>query len=125
MTQSFRYELKCSCGEVFESELYESINATINPDLMGKLFNDELNVVKCPSCGHEIKVDIPLLYHDMKQKLMVYYFPEDFEGIKEANKSFRKKIINMMKKHSSTEGYEYDVAIGMEELNRKVLWRNY
>jgi hypothetical protein len=30
----------------------------------------------------------------------------------------------MRKKHAQWT-YEYDVAIGMKELNRKVLWRHY
>jgi hypothetical protein len=124
MTQSLAYEVKCPCGEVFKAELYDSVNATLNPELMGMLFNDELNRVKCPGCGQIIWVDSPLLYHDMNQRLMVYYFPKNCEDIGEDEEAFRERIVATLERHA-LEGYEYDVAIGMKELNRKVLWRHY
>ena len=76
MTQLRKEKIPCpSCKHIQETVLCDSLNSDLNPELREQLFTGKLNVFKCKRCGHEAFVDISLLYHDMKRKFGVWYFP--------------------------------------------------
>ncbi len=76
MSQESSYELKCpSCKNPQGVTVWHSINVTIDPTLRARLFNGEINKLKCSKCGLEIRLAAPLLYHDMKRKFCVQYYP--------------------------------------------------
>ena len=77
MTHEREEDVSCpSCKKTEKIKFYYSINADLNPELREKLFNVEINVFKCKRCKNEaILLDIPLLYHDMKRKFQVWYYP--------------------------------------------------
>jgi len=58
-----------------ETELYESINAIEDPELVECLFAKEINVFTCSKCGHRAEVEAPLLFSDLKTEVKVQYFP--------------------------------------------------
>ena len=113
------------CGSKIEAPLYHSINVTLNPELKGKLFNEEINVIQCDKCGRFTHYDIPILYHDMKDKLLVYYFPEDDEDVEKLGKEKVKENVLKIAENFLKEGYTVEVTIGWEEFTKAVLWRNY
>jgi hypothetical protein len=38
-----------------------------------------MNIVECPSCGTKFHVEIPFLYHDMKQREWIWVYPASYE----------------------------------------------
>lgn len=56
----------------------------------------------------------------MKHRLMIHHFPRDYEDIGDYKECFREQVMAKMKEYGPEEDYEYDVAIGMKELKRKV-----
>lgn len=121
MTQVGVYKLKCGwCGGEVEAALYHSVNVTLDPELRGRLLKQELNIAPCRRCGRLNRYDIPLLYHDMGERLMVYYFPEEHEEVVELGREkLRERVMSMMRSLAG-EGYTLEVAIGWDEFKRAV-----
>ena len=71
MTLIEEYGLTCSCGKEFKAPLHNSINVTLNPNILNILYEGKFNVVECPKCHLESYIDKPFLFHDMKKKLMI------------------------------------------------------
>ena len=80
--QAFQ-EIRCPCGETFETELYESVSAGDNPDLKEMILGGEFNMVKCPSCFNLLYGERFVLYHDAAQELMAFVHPLGLESRKE------------------------------------------
>jgi len=71
MTKIESYDLNCkACGKDFKAPIYESVNITLDPELLEKIWNGTLNTVKCPKCKKEHFVAVPLLFHDMEYKVV-------------------------------------------------------
>jgi len=76
MTQLREEQVTCpSCHKSHNVTLYDTINADLNPDFRVELLDGKINAFKCSQCGHEALIDIPLLYHDMKRKFGIWYYP--------------------------------------------------
>lgn len=79
MTRVGSSEITCpKCGNRQATTLWDSINVRLNPELREKLFNREINIFKCESCGTVAFIGHPLLYNDMKRNYCVQYFPPEF-----------------------------------------------
>lgn len=61
-----------TCGEEFEADVYDSINATLDPELKEKVISGNLFMIECPKCGKKEFIQYPTCYHDMDNKFMVY-----------------------------------------------------
>jgi len=76
MTLMAKETILCpACGFEQEIEVYQSINANITPELVDRLFDGEINVFNCASCGHRALVNQPLLFNDMRIEQKIQYFP--------------------------------------------------
>lgn len=79
MTLMARETVLCpACGFKQEIEVYQSINANITPELVDRLFDGEINVFNCISCGHRAFINQPLLFNDMRLEVKIQYFPADW-----------------------------------------------
>lgn len=78
MSASKLEEIQCPCGEIFEAELYNSINATKDPELKEALLAGEINVVCCPSCNEMFYAEHFLIYHDIQNEFMAFVYPKSF-----------------------------------------------
>ncbi len=65
-----------SCGTPQEVCLYEAINVEIDPELKQALMQNQLNRVECTDCEATFRVDLPLLYNDPKNNIMIHWVPE-------------------------------------------------
>ncbi len=74
-------KIKCpDCGQEVEMTIWDSLNADLDPQAKEKLIDGTLFLFQCPKCGHESMIAYSILYHDMKNKVMVYCVPpEDVE----------------------------------------------
>jgi predicted RNA-binding Zn-ribbon protein involved in translation (DUF1610 family) len=78
MSENTPHRLECPrCGNAQGVLVWESINVTIDPELKQNLFDAEINVFKCESCGNQAMINVPLLYHDMTNQFCVQYYPPE------------------------------------------------
>ena len=77
MSRSNTYTIACpSCGRQQDVELYEAINVETDPELKMALMENRLNRVECRDCDASFRVDMPLLYNDPKNKILIHWMPE-------------------------------------------------
>lgn len=76
-------DLECpNCGLAQTAVVWDSLNADVSPEAREALFEGKINVFACEACGHQARLDAPLLYHDMARRFVVQYYP--FEMIADA-----------------------------------------
>ncbi len=71
-------EITCPCGEAFEAELWNAINAGEDPELKEALLCGEINVVCCPACGQIFYAEHFILYHDPANEIIAFIYPLSF-----------------------------------------------
>lgn len=65
--------LKCPhCGNSQESKVYTSINVTEDPNLKKLIMTNEFNIFNCNKCKNTYPIMNNFIYHDMKNKYMIY-----------------------------------------------------
>lgn len=64
------------CGELSKSEIYTSVNTTVNKNLRSRVLDGNLFAWSCPECGYHARLTYPILYNDMKNRFMVYLIPK-------------------------------------------------
>lgn len=52
------------CGNKAEMKIWESLNATIDPETKNSLLEEKINWFKCEKCGLDAEIAQTLLYHD-------------------------------------------------------------
>lgn len=132
---SKKNKVQVSCPNCLEEQsviVWETLNATLNPEAKQELFENRINLFVCIECGFELQLSAELLYHDMKKEFCVLYYP--FEGVD------RGGLVGKFNEHgglsgrsrgfNEEEGKAYDymkdihVVFSMEELVRYVIFRD-
>lgn len=67
---------QCPCGEAFATNIYSTVNVTMEPELLYRLLAGTLNVATCPNCGRKAASAQPFIYHDMARGLFAYVHPD-------------------------------------------------
>lgn len=75
MPRSTELTFACPCGTNFAATIYQSVNVTLEPQLLYRLLYGTLNVGVCPNCGRHVGTAQPFVYHDMKRSLFAYVLP--------------------------------------------------
>ena len=75
MPRSSTMTYTCECGATFTATMYQTVNVTLEPQLLYRLLAGSLNVAVCPNCGRKIESDLPFIYHDMRRGLFAYAHP--------------------------------------------------
>lgn len=74
------------CGHSFSATHYGSVNTDLGKDIPQKIISGELFRATCPSCGAQTLLAYNILYHDMKNKSMVWVIiPNDDEYSKQVD----------------------------------------
>ncbi len=77
MTMIEKETIGCpACKVVQKVDVYQTINAMENQELVQRLVNGDINVFKCAGCGHAAHIQTPLLFNDLKIGLKIQYYPE-------------------------------------------------
>jgi len=71
-------EIQCPCGEAFEAELWNAINAQEDPELKEAMIGGEINVVCCPACHEIFYAEHFILYHDSASEIIAFVYPTSF-----------------------------------------------
>ena len=84
MSISRTVNISCpSCGVQQDVELYDAINVSTEPELKDALMLNQLNRVECPDCELSFRVDLPMLYNDPQNNVLIYWVPETEETTRE------------------------------------------
>ena len=76
-----RADLTCpSCGQPFQADVWLVLDKAERPDLVHRLLDGELNVLRCPNCGAEGGISHPLMYHDGVRQQVVCAMPLSVNG---------------------------------------------
>jgi hypothetical protein len=59
------------CGDVFEVQIWKSINRQLSPGKIEEFAQGKLNQIVCPKCGDSLLYPLPVLFHDMDKEIMV------------------------------------------------------
>lgn len=74
MSSLFKEKILCpKCNSVQETEIYTSINVTVDPTLKEPFLNKKINWMKCVSCDTEVFIPIEFVYHDMNKEFLVIF----------------------------------------------------
>lgn len=77
MSRSKTFNIQCpSCGAAQDVELYEAINVSTEPELKQALLENRLNRVECIDCDANFRVDMPMLYSDPRNHILIHWIPE-------------------------------------------------
>ena len=101
MSLSSHEEIRCPCGEIFEAEIWNSINAVEDPELKDAILNGEINIVSCPKCGQIFHAEHFVLYHDTEKELLAFVYPASFVQDEEhwrnkMEEDFKKATVEIM-----------------------------
>lgn len=130
MTARQSARLVCSkCQNQFSTELWASINVTLEPQLKDRLLAGDVNVVDCPQCHTSSYVAIPFIYHDMEKQLFIYAMPEKLfkkdEVVRSAIKENSQQTWREFAEGLSEEEAEYlrtpRVVYGLRSLLEEIL----
>lgn len=133
MSKKNKVRISCpNCSEEQSIIIWESLNATLDPEAKQDLFERRVNLFICIECDFELQLSAELLYHDMEKEFCVLYYP--FEGIERAGlfSKFNKRggLLGRSRGFVEEEGKAYDymkdihVVFDMDELIRYVTFRD-
>jgi hypothetical protein len=72
-----RNEYDCpNCHNKLTITVYDSVNVGTNPELKELVLAGKVNSTVCPECGKRIVINQPFMYHDMANRLVIYYFTD-------------------------------------------------
>lgn len=76
MSEKVKRKITCpNCGDIKETTLLCSVNASSLNDAHKQIFEDTFFEWTCENCGETRQLLHPLLYNDIKTRTMVYYIP--------------------------------------------------
>lgn len=76
MTIKMEIEIDCpNCGANNLTLVWKTINAQVSSEAKIALLRGEINVFRCHLCEKTFNVEASLLYDDMENRFMVWYFP--------------------------------------------------
>ena len=77
MTMTESETIACpACKVEQDVDVYQTINAMENPELVQKLVAGKINIFKCAGCSHVAQIQLPLLFNDYRVGVKIQYYPE-------------------------------------------------
>lgn len=119
MTQLNIHPIQCSCGNIVDVEIYQSVNVTVDPELLGKVKNRSINCYACPKCGEKSELAHQFLFVDMDKKLWIWCYPEGMRGERLVIEKVHANdgSFNLLSKYT---GQLPDLVFGYDELLKKI-----
>lgn len=114
MSKFHNEPIQCpKCGEHGTFQLWETVNADLNPELREKIFNEELFLWECPKCGAKVFIPYGTIYHDMSHKFMLFYQHEEMDDKKYKPLLFPNEM-------GLDEDYTLRMVCGLQKLREKI-----
>lgn len=125
MTRSTVEFIACPvCNHLGSFTTYQSINATLEPKFKQQIIDWELFKFYCLTCGESSVVCYETLYHDMENRLMLYYIPAMVN--REQKKARIEEMFNQIKQVEGDrysnffDTYNFRIVSDMESFIEKV-----
>ncbi|WP_400168069.1 CpXC domain-containing protein [Fidelibacter multiformis] len=81
MSSSHEERITCpTCGHQQPFEVWDSLNASKNPELKEKLMHGDLTTMVCEACQAAVFVKFDMIYHDLDEKMMILLRYPDENG---------------------------------------------
>jgi hypothetical protein len=69
-------QVRCpNCRNPIQAQVQQLIDLEAEPSAKGRLLSGALNVVRCPVCGFEGQIPLPIVYHDPAKELLLTFVP--------------------------------------------------
>lgn len=73
-----RTQVPCpNCRQPVVAEVEQLFDVGVDPQAKQRLLNGTVNVVRCPNCGYQGQLAMPVIYHDPSKELLLTYFPAE------------------------------------------------
>lgn len=112
-------EIKCSCGETFEAEVWKAVNVFDDPDLKEVVLSGRFNTVECPHCHKVFYHEHFFMYQDLQNEFIAYVYPKKEQSFA---KDLRQKMLSdfsvLIKNIEELEKIDFEPVIyfGIEDL---------
>lgn len=126
MSRSINQTFTCSCGEVFDSPIYEYVNVAQDPQLRYVVLAGLLNVSMCPNCSRKAAVMAPFIYSDPAHNLLAYVHPRS-DAPDEARNMILEQLRSVyvgVQSQEQEEGEEEQDELSDEEIEQLLDGRN-
>lgn len=73
-----RTQVPCpNCRQPVIAEVEQLFDIGVDPQAKQRLLNGTVNVIRCPNCGFQGQLAVPVIYHDPVKELLLTYFPAE------------------------------------------------
>jgi len=73
-----RTQVPCpNCRQPVIAEVEQLFDVGVDPQAKQRLLNGTVNVIRCPNCGYQGQMAMPVIYHDPSKELLLTYFPAE------------------------------------------------
>ena len=118
MSKYYIEKITCpNCSNEFEFKIWESVNTMLDPEMKSKVKSGEIFEYICSNCVYTSIVDYPTLYHQMEDKVMIYYAPGENSEVVELIKGSGNRIDL---ENELTKDYKNRVVSTINELKEKI-----
>ena len=125
MSVKHTQQIAClKCKKKSDFEFYGSINTMLDPTLKQRVKNFDIFKFICPHCGSEQFVNYSFLYHQMEDKLMIFYC-QDEEEVAKVRSLYADDFDTALNAQGESEtidttGYRRRIVIGADNLIEKI-----
>ncbi|MFZ2956938.1 MAG: CpXC domain-containing protein [Candidatus Ozemobacteraceae bacterium] len=110
---------KCSHEQKFT--LYPSINVSLEPKLKEKILDGSFCMFSCKKCSFEGQIAYDTLYHDMKQKIFIYFNNTEKKMTVRSLEKLMKQTRKMAQISSEPDNYLIRLVHSKNDLIEKIL----
>lgn len=125
MSVKHTQQIAClKCKKKSDFEFYGSINTMLDPTLKQRVKNFDIFKFICPHCGSKQFVNYSFLYHQMEDKLMIFYC-QDEEEVAKVRSLYADDFDTALNAQGESEtidttGYRRRIVIGADNLVEKI-----
>ena len=127
MSMHSKDDVACAkCGHSQSIVIWQSLNASLDPDARADLLAGRINSFQCNSCGSTGILQVPLLYIDIPRVLIAWYHPPellDHDSLSDAFDIYGSPHVHLLPLDYKGFIPHIHVVFDMGELVRYVLFR--
>lgn len=102
------------CQKQSRFTVWQSINVDLDPLLKKQVMDGSLFVFHCPFCGFSQEVGYSVLYHDQRNRYMIWWIPEEENGKQQYN------VVELNQYARTLPGYRLRLVPSFNRLREKI-----
>lgn len=108
-----------NCGKEHPYKMWESINTQLDPEMRAAVKDRSAFTFECPDCGYKTRVDYGFLYHQMEERMMIFYSQSD-ENTEEIYNMIKDERPDSMFNTMKEDNYLIRIVRSQDELIEKI-----